>query len=161
MIASRTLFDSTVRPSPLPAGLPAPHVARRGRLTSAKILRSCVRNVKQGADVKWSGRPLRRNSCGYHRAGTATHELRRSQALSHTGSFGWNLPSQELVCSDETFRILEDDRSVNRRSISFERIHPEDLSSAGLTTIGSELAMSYARTPVRIQWKPPGRSCNF
>ena len=67
----------------------------------------------------------------------ATQELRRSQAyreqaeaLSHTGSFGWNLSSRELVCSDETFRIFEDDRSVNRHSISFERIHPEDLSSA-------------------------------
>jgi hypothetical protein len=64
-------------------------------------------------------------------------ELRRSQAyreqaeaLSYTGSFGWNLSSRELVCSDETFRILEDDWSVNRGSISFERIHPEDLSSA-------------------------------
>ena len=80
-------------------------------------------------------------------------ELRRSQAyreqaeaLSHTGSFDWNLSSGELVCSDETFRILEDDRSVNRDSISFQRIHPEDLSSAGRVTetIGSELPMSYA-----------------
>jgi hypothetical protein len=69
--------------------------------------------------------------------GTATQELRRRQAyrdqaeaLSHTRSFGWNLSSRELVCSDETFRILEDDRSVNRHSISFERIHPEHLSSA-------------------------------
>ena len=45
---------------------------------------------------------------------TATQELRRSQAyreqaeaLSDTGSFGWNLSSRELVCSDETFRILK------------------------------------------------------
>jgi PAS domain-containing protein len=45
---------------------------------------------------------------------TATQELRRSQAyreqaeaLSHTGSFGWNLSSRELVCSDEIFRILK------------------------------------------------------
>jgi hypothetical protein len=52
------------------------------------------------------------------------------------------------AASDETFRILEDDRSVNRHSISFERIHPEDLSSArpSVRTIGSELPMSYART---------------
>ena len=47
-------------------------------------------------------------------------ELRRSQAyrdqaeaLSHTGSFGRKLSSGGLVWSDETFRILEDDRSVN------------------------------------------------
>jgi hypothetical protein len=115
---------------------------------------------------EWSGHPFHRTLVGHHRAATATQELRRSQvdreqAEALTGSFGWNLSSRELVCSDETFRILEDDRSVNRHSISFERIHPEDWSSAGLTTIGSELAMSYARTPVRIQWKPPGRSCNF
>jgi hypothetical protein len=45
----------------------------------------------------------------------ATQELRRreayreqAEALSHTGSFGWNLSSGELVCSDEAFRILED-----------------------------------------------------
>ena len=45
--------------------------------------------------------------------GTMTQELRRSQAyreqaeaLSHTGSFGWNLSSRELVCSDETFQSL-------------------------------------------------------
>jgi hypothetical protein len=68
---------------------------------------------------------------------TARQELRPSQAyreqaeaLSHTGSFGWNLSSRELVCSDETFRIVEDDRSVNRHWISFERLQPEDLSSA-------------------------------
>ena len=69
--------------------------------------------------------------------GTATQESRRSQAyrdqagaLSHTGSFGWNLLSRELVCSDEILRIFEDDRSVNRHTISFERMHPEDLGSA-------------------------------
>jgi hypothetical protein len=68
---------------------------------------------------------------------TARQELRPSQAyreqaeaLSHTGSFGWNLSSRELVCSDETFRIVEDDRSVNRHWISFERLQPEDLRSA-------------------------------
>ena len=54
----------------------------------------------------------------------------QGEALSHTGSFGRKLSSGGLVWSDETFRILEDDRSVNRHAISFERIHPEDLSSA-------------------------------
>jgi hypothetical protein len=46
---------------------------------------------------------------------TATQELsvaarayrEQAEALSHTGSFGWNLSSRELVCSDETFRILK------------------------------------------------------
>jgi hypothetical protein len=66
--------------------------------------------IGRHADVKWSGRPLRRNSCGYHRAATATQEFRRGQAdreqteaLSHTGSFGWNLSSQELVLLGRDF----------------------------------------------------------
>src|SRR5438105_10469870 len=43
----------------------------------------------------------------------AVQELRRrkaymdqGQALGHTGSFGWNLSTGELIWSDETFRIL-------------------------------------------------------
>ena len=86
--------------------------------------------------------------------GTATQEFRRSQAyreqaeaLSHTGSFGWNLSSRELVCSDETFRILEDDRSVNRHSISFERIHPEHLSSARPSVRNNRKRTSYVLRP--------------
>jgi len=48
------------------------------------------------------------DSGGHHRAATATQELRRSQADREqaealTGSFGWNLSSQEFVCSDVTF----------------------------------------------------------
>ncbi|HET6889102.1 MAG TPA: sigma 54-interacting transcriptional regulator [Candidatus Udaeobacter sp.] len=67
----------------------------------------------------------------------ATQELRRreayreqAEALSHTGSFGWNLATGELVWSDETFRILEYDRYVKPTvDLIFKRTHPEDLSS--------------------------------
>ena len=90
------------------------------------------RSSKNGVAVRCDG-----NLVDIIEQGIATQGARRSQAyhgqaeaLSHTGSFGWNLSSRELVCSDETFRILEDDRSVNRGSTSFQRIHPEDLSSA-------------------------------
>jgi hypothetical protein len=38
--------------------------------------------------------------------------LAEAQRLSHTGSFGWNLPDEELVWSDETFRIFDYDRTV-------------------------------------------------
>src|SRR5580698_8618292 len=45
-----------------------------------------------------------------------TRELRRREAylaeaqrLSHTGSFGWNLDTGEIVWSDETYRIFEYD----------------------------------------------------
>src|SRR5277367_3907563 len=48
-----------------------------------------------------------------------TQELRRREAylaeaqrLSHTGSFGWEPGTGEIVWSDETYRIFESDRSV-------------------------------------------------
>ena len=47
-----------------------------------------------------------------------TAELQRSEAylaeaqrLSHTGSFGWDVPSGKLYWSEETFRIFECDRA--------------------------------------------------
>jgi signal transduction histidine kinase len=67
-----------------------------------------------------------------------TAELRRREAysaeaqrLSHTGSFGWSVPSGELTWSDETFRIYEYDRAV-RPTLErvMVRIHPDDRSWA-------------------------------
>jgi PAS domain S-box-containing protein len=63
-----------------------------------------------------------------------TQELRRREAylteaqrLSHTGSFGWKVPSGELFWSDETFRIFGYDRSVKPTIDSVtQRVHPED-----------------------------------
>jgi PAS domain S-box-containing protein len=63
-----------------------------------------------------------------------TQELRRretylteAQRLSHTGSFGWNASSGEIVWSEEIFRILEYDRTV-RPTLDLVRlrVHPED-----------------------------------
>src|SRR5262249_43922603 len=64
-----------------------------------------------------------------------TKELRRSdaylmqaQALSHTGSFGWNLSTGELVWSDETFQILDYKPNVKPTlDLVFERVHPDDI----------------------------------
>jgi PAS domain S-box-containing protein len=66
----------------------------------------------------------------------ATRELRRreayreqAEALSHTGSFGWNLSTGELIWSDETFRILGYDPTLKPTlDFVFKRVHPEDLS---------------------------------
>jgi PAS domain S-box-containing protein len=63
-----------------------------------------------------------------------TQELRRretylidAQRLSHTGSFGWEPDTGEIVWSDETYRIFEYDRSVKPTIDSLvQRIHPED-----------------------------------
>jgi PAS domain S-box-containing protein len=66
----------------------------------------------------------------------ATRELRRreayreqAEAFSHTGSFGWNLSTGELVWSDETFRILGYEPTAKPTlDFVFKRVHPEDLS---------------------------------
>src|SRR4029077_17191092 len=66
----------------------------------------------------------------------ATQELRRreahreqAEALSHTGSFGWNLATGELIWSDETFRILGYEPTTQPTlDFIFRRVHPEDLS---------------------------------
>jgi len=63
-----------------------------------------------------------------------TQELQRRQAylaeaqgISHTGSFGWNVPTGELFWSDETFRILQSD-SRTKPTLEFvlSRVHPDD-----------------------------------
>ncbi|MGB9476182.1 MAG: sigma 54-interacting transcriptional regulator, partial [Candidatus Udaeobacter sp.] len=66
----------------------------------------------------------------------ATRQLRRreayreqAEALSHTGSFGWNLSTGELIWSDETFRILGYELTAKPTlDFVFKRVHPEDLS---------------------------------
>src|SRR5712672_2876995 len=63
--------------------------------------------------------------------------LAQAQRLSHTGSFGWNVSSDEHFWSDETFRIFEFDPSA---TVSLPRIlvriHPQDMSSVD-TAIGA------------------------
>jgi C4-dicarboxylate-specific signal transduction histidine kinase len=63
-----------------------------------------------------------------------TAELQRSEAylaeaqrLSHTGSFGWDVPSGKLYWSEETFRIFECDRA-DQPTVEFvlQRTHPDD-----------------------------------
>jgi PAS domain S-box-containing protein len=63
-----------------------------------------------------------------------TAELQRSEAylteaqrLSHTGSFGWDVPSGNLYWSEETFRIFECDRAEQPTlDIVLQRTHPDD-----------------------------------
>ena len=63
-----------------------------------------------------------------------TQELRRREAylaeaqrLSHTGSFGWNPGTGEIVWSDESYRIFGYDGSVKPTVESVvQRVHPED-----------------------------------
>jgi len=55
--------------------------------------------------------------------------LAQAQALSHTGSFGWNLATGELHWSDETFDILGYKKTLTPAlNLVFDRVHPEDLA---------------------------------
>jgi PAS domain S-box-containing protein len=64
----------------------------------------------------------------------STQELKRSEAylaeaqrLSHTGSFGWNPDTGEIVWSDETYRIFEYDCGTKPTlDMLVQRLHPQD-----------------------------------
>jgi len=53
--------------------------------------------------------------------------LAEAQRASHTGSFGWNVSSGDIVWSDETFRIFEYD-PANKPTVQIilQRTHAED-----------------------------------
>src|ERR1700730_5351500 len=53
--------------------------------------------------------------------------LAEAQRLSHTGSFGWRPSTDEIIWSDETFRIFQYDRSTKPTvELVLQRVHPED-----------------------------------
>jgi PAS domain S-box-containing protein len=53
--------------------------------------------------------------------------LSEAQKLSHTGSFGLNVASGEIVWSDETYRITGFDSSIRPTlELVLQRVHPED-----------------------------------
>jgi PAS domain S-box-containing protein len=55
--------------------------------------------------------------------------LAAAQALSHTGSFGWKVPSGEIFWSDETFRIFECDPGTKPTvELVLSRVYPDDRS---------------------------------
>ena len=54
--------------------------------------------------------------------------LSEAQRLSHTGSFGWNVSSGEIIWSEETFRIFELDGAIAPTlERIYGRVHPDDL----------------------------------
>ncbi len=54
--------------------------------------------------------------------------LAEAQALSHTGSFGWSIPTGELFWSEETFRIFGYEQTMKPTlELALSRIHPEDV----------------------------------
>ena len=53
--------------------------------------------------------------------------LAEAQRLSLTGSFGWNVSTDEHFWSDETFRIFEFDAAKVSLPMILQRIHPQDM----------------------------------
>jgi len=55
--------------------------------------------------------------------------LAEAQQLSHTGSFGWNISSEEMFWSKESFRIFGYDSNVKPSiDLVVQRVHPDDLA---------------------------------
>jgi PAS domain S-box-containing protein len=53
--------------------------------------------------------------------------LAEAQRLSHTGSFGWKPSTDEIIWSEETFRIFQYDRTAKPTvELILQRVHPED-----------------------------------
>jgi len=53
--------------------------------------------------------------------------LAEAQRLSHTGSFGWQPSTGEIIWSEETFRIFQLDRSTKPTvELILQRVHPND-----------------------------------
>ncbi len=67
--------------------------------------------------------------------------LAEAQRLSHTGSFGWNVSTDEHFWSDETFRIFE---FAPSSKVSLEMIldcvHPQDMSSVNMAIAAANRA---------------------
>jgi PAS domain S-box-containing protein len=59
--------------------------------------------------------------------------LAEAQRLSHTGSFGWNVSTDEHFWSDETFRIFEfAPASKLSLQMILDRVHPKDMPSVNM-----------------------------
>ena len=60
--------------------------------------------------------------------------LAEAQRLSRTGSFGWRVSSDEILWSDETFRIFQYDRTTKpTMELILQRVHSEDAASVKQT----------------------------
>jgi PAS domain S-box-containing protein len=71
---------------------------------------------------------------------TSETYLAEAQRLSHTGSFGWNASTGEILWSEESYRIFEYDPATKATvQLVLNRMHPDDAALA-------QEAISRART---------------
>jgi PAS domain S-box-containing protein len=77
-----------------------------------------LREAEERAERKNAERALRRGEA----------YLAEAQRLSHTGSFGWNVSSGEILWSEESYRIFEYDPATTATiEIVLNRVHPDDV----------------------------------
>src|ERR1700723_1200398 len=69
------------------------------------------------------------------------HFLSEAQRLSHTGSFGWNVFTDQYFWSDETFRIFEFDAAAKPSlPMILQRIHPRDMPAVEFAIASADRA---------------------
>jgi PAS domain S-box-containing protein len=88
---------------------------------------------ERGNIVKWFGSSIDIEEIKRTEAKLKKSEayLSEAQRLSHTGSFGWNSDTGEIVWSDETYRIFEYDSTLKPTLDSVvQRVHPDDRALA-------------------------------
>jgi PAS domain S-box-containing protein len=87
---------------------------------------------EQGDILKWFGSSVDIEDIKRAEAKLQKSEayLAEAQRLSHTGSFGWNPDTGEIVWSNETYRIFEYD-CAERPTLDMlkQRLHPHDIAS--------------------------------
>src|SRR4029077_15164808 len=67
--------------------------------------------------------------------------LAEAQRLSHTGSFGWNVSTDEHFWSDETFRIFEFAPSAKvSLQMILDCVHPQDMPSVHMAIAAANRA---------------------
>lgn len=93
------------------------YILKNGMGKLVPAVHRALREAREIAERKQADEKLRRSEA----------YLAEAQKLSHTGSFGWHVPSGKIYWSPETFRILGYDLTA-RITIEqvVERTHPED-----------------------------------
>jgi PAS domain S-box-containing protein len=93
------------------------YILKTGIAKLAPAVLRALREAREIAQRKQADEKLRRSEA----------YLAEAQNLSHTGSFGWNVPKGEIYWSPETFRIFGYDLTDRTTIVQVvERTHPED-----------------------------------
>jgi signal transduction histidine kinase/CheY-like chemotaxis protein len=105
-----------------------PHVFTPARSAVLKLIASQAANSLENAylytDLKQENSERRRAEEAFRRSEAY---LAQAQAVSNTGSFGWNPATDEIYWSAQTFRIYEFDQATPPELVQIVRkTHPED-----------------------------------